>query len=378
MSQSPSIMRSSWLAIGLTAFIPYVSALNITVYQPNVPFVPSPLPPSHAQSDGDEIVSLFQTLGRTTIWKSIANITMQGDTYEPEGMVRLESGGIERYIVSAGEYTAPTTKYNATINGTDREPGAGFAHLILFDGNGSRIADATLTPEGAIEYHNGGIDYDGQNIWCTIAQYRPNSTAHVARVNPKTLVPTTVFNVKDHQGGIVHDIKTNKIYTLNWGSRNSSSFDLNRLARKAAVPGVFTEPLSVVRNPSYFVDYQVSLAPFTHELSAKVRQDCKFLGHSHYYHYRPIMLCSGVWNAGTFNLGGIALVDVETMIPVAEVPITLAAASGYPVTQNPVEVSVVDGKLRLYWLPEQHNSTLFVYEAEPGSPYEFGGSGGLY
>jgi len=89
------------------------------------------------------------------------------------------------------------------------------------------------------------------------------------------------------------------------------------------------------------------------------------------------MLCSGVWNAGTFNLGGIALVDVETMIPLAEVPITLTSAVGYPLTQNPVEVSVVDGKLRLYWMPEPRNSTLFIYEADT-TPFQFGGSGGLY
>jgi len=49
---------------------------------------------------------------------------------------------------------------------------------------------------------------------------------------------------------------------------------------------------------------------------------------------------------------------------------------GVPITQNPVDVAMVDGKLRLYWLPDQHNSTLYVYEAQPQSPYEYGGSGG--
>lgn len=137
-------------------------ALNITISQPNVPFAPSPLPLSHAESDGEEIIALFQILGRTTIWKSIANITFEGDTYEPEGMVRL---GPDRYIVSAGEYTAATVPYNKIINGTDRTTGAGFGHLIVFDGKGGRIADATLTPRGAIEYHNGGIDFDGEYIW---------------------------------------------------------------------------------------------------------------------------------------------------------------------------------------------------------------------
>lgn len=354
-------MRLSYVLAVIPALSSASSALNITTYQDDVPLVPSPLPLAHWQSDGDEIITLFQDLGRSTVWKSIANITMEGDTYEPEGMVRLARNGIERYIVSAGEYTAPTVKYNATIDGTDRSAGAGFAHLIVFSGNGTRIADATLTGEGAIEYHNGGIDYDGEHIWATIAQYRPNSTAHVARVDPFTLAPETVLHIKDHEGGIVHDVLAQKIWTLNWGSRNASMFSLAHLPHNAAHDGVFTCPEKVTRNPSYFIDYQ----------------DCKFLGHSKYYHHRAVMLCSGVATIGSFNLGGIALVDVETMTPLAEVPITMTSVTGVPVTQNPVDAAVVGGKLRMYWMPDQHNSTLYVYEAQPDSPFEFGGSGGL-
>jgi hypothetical protein len=42
-------------------------------------------------------------------------------------------------------------------------------------------------------------------------------------------------------------------------------------------------------------------------------------------------------------------------------------------TQNPVDVSVENGKLRFYWMPDQRNSTLYVYEAQPQSPFEYGG-----
>lgn len=345
-----------------------VGALNITISQPNVSFVPSPLPPPHALSDGEQIVSLFQNLGRTTTWTSIANISFQGDTYEPEGMVRLPGGtpGQDRYIVSAGEYTELTVAYNTTINGTDRTAGAGFAHLMAFGADGSRIADATLTAQGALEYHNGGIDFDGQHIWATIAQYRPNTTAHVARVDPHTLVPETMLHVRDHEGGIVHDVVSNQIWTLNWGSRNASVFALDGLSPSASADDddddddVFTAPDAVVRNPSYFVDYQ----------------DCKFLGRSAHYRHRPVMLCSGVATIGTYSLGGIAVVDVDTMLPLAEVPVPLVSALGVCIAQNPVDVAVVDGRLRLFWLPDQHNSTLYVYEAEPDSAFEFGGTGG--
>ena len=59
------------------------------------------------------------------------------------------------------------------------------------------------------------------------------------------------------------------------------------------------------------------------------------------------------------------------MIPLAELPITLQSAAGAPLTQNPIEASVEDGKLRLYFLPDEHESTLYIIEAQPDSPYEF-------
>ncbi|KAF7122465.1 hypothetical protein CNMCM5793_000490 [Aspergillus hiratsukae] len=328
------------------------AALNITVLQPGVPLVPGRLPPSHAASDGEQIAELFKNLGRSTIWKLVEKVHFEGNTFEPEGIVRL---GDDRYFVSAGEYIVPTVSYgNGTIiNGTDRTAGEGFAHMMIFDGQGKRIADATLTERGAIEYHNGGIDYDGQYIWATIGQYRPNSTATVVRIDPYTVEPTTVLHANDHYGGIVHDTRTDDIVCLNWGSRNASTWNLRK---KFAQPLAFTPPRSIVRNPSYYVDYQ----------------DCKFLGHPMAFDRRPVMLCSGVATlSNNLNLGGIAIVDLETMLPLAELPITLESDLGVPVTQNPVDVSVVGGQLRFYWLPDQHNSTLYVYEAQVDSPYEY-------
>ncbi|KAL7793890.1 hypothetical protein V8C43DRAFT_280601 [Trichoderma afarasin] len=325
--------------------------LNITLHDDS-PLAPSPLPPSHAASDGEKIINLFQTLGRTTIWKSIANISFQGDTFEPEGLVRL---GPDRYVVSCGEYTEHTQKYPHPINGTDRTPGKGFAHLMTYNGKGERIADATITREGEEEYHNGGLDYDGRWIWGTIAQYRPNSTAYVYKADPYTLKPQTVLRYADHLGGIVHDTTRNRLTTLNWGSRNATVWALKDGA--AAVCST-KKPKSTTRNPSYFVDYQ----------------DCKWLGRSEFYNGASVMLCSGVTALdGGYSLGGIALVHTETMQPLAEVPIMLKSALGVRMTQNPMDVSVENGKLRLYWLPDQRNSTLYIYEAEPNSPFEYVG-----
>jgi hypothetical protein len=204
-------------------------------------------------------VTLFNRLGRTTVWNLVEKIPFEGDMGEPEGMVRL---GDDRYFVSAGDFIVRPVRYDggAIINGTDRSPGFGFAHLIVFDGKGTRIADATHSNVGDIEYHPGGIDYDGEFIWSTIAQYRPNTTAHIIRIDPRTLEATTVFRANDHYGGAVHDTKTDRLLALNWGSRNSSTWNLKS---KSLRPDRAAEPESVVRNPSFFIDYQ----------------DCKFLGH---------------------------------------------------------------------------------------------------
>jgi hypothetical protein len=146
---------------------------------------------------------------------------------------------------------------------------------------------------------------------------------------------------------------------LNWGSRNASLFCTTGNALNGN-----TTPISTTRNPSYFVDYQ----------------DCKFIGHPKYYNHRPVALCSGVATIGSgnssYNLGGIALVDLQTMVPLSEVPIALTSRLGQRMTQNPVEVNFVDGKLRMYWAPDQHNTTIYVYSAEPMSPFEYGGTGG--
>lgn len=361
---------------GLLAFSVHVGAqVNITVYQPDVPFAPTPLPAPGAASHADAVAEAFANLGRTTIWKSIANITLEGDTDEPEGIAVLfsPSGEPERFFVSTTEHVVETTPYGGgsqvIINGTDRTTGEGYAHIIVYGGDGRRIADATYTKTGDIEYHLGGIDYDGERIWGTVAQYRPNTTAYVMSVDPRTLKETVHFRYKDHLGGIVHDPLSNAVYCLNWGARNASKLGLGGHAHAQGHHGYggysrpsagsrFVPAQKVTRNPTFFVDYQ----------------DCKFLGRPRLYHHRPTMICSGLTNyvsSGLFQLGGIAIVDLETMVPLDEVPITGVSASGVVLTENPMDVTVVDGRLRFYWMPDQHNSTVYVYEAEPNSPYQF-------
>jgi hypothetical protein len=329
---SKMINASALLAL-LSSVAPMLPGVtnNITLYYPGVPIAPSPLPPPGASSRGDEIIRQFVRLDRSTGWNLVAKIEFEGDTFEPEGLVRL---GDDRYFVSAGEWTVPRSNSAA---------GEGFGRVIVYDGQGKRLADTTITESGDPEYHVGGIDYDGTYIWATLAQYRPDSTATLIRMRPDTLQPEPVLRIADHMGAVVHDLSTGNLLTLNWGARSASLWNLNY---KPASPPAFTAPRAVIKNPSHYTDYQ----------------DCKFLGHSQRYGFRPVMLCSGITKLYGTTIGGVALVDMESMVPLYEVPLTMVSDNGVLVTKNPMDVAIVDGRLRLFFLPDEWNSTLYVYE----------------
>jgi hypothetical protein len=78
------------------------SALNITYYHGNtgspiLPYASLPAPHVHRNAVADT--------GRSTVWKLVEAVPLEGETLEPEGMVRL---GPDRIVISAGEYTALT------------------------------------------------------------------------------------------------------------------------------------------------------------------------------------------------------------------------------------------------------------------------------
>ncbi|PKS05445.1 hypothetical protein jhhlp_008821 [Lomentospora prolificans] len=340
----------SFVGVAFSAAVTH-AALNITYFNNHTAdtIAPARLPLPGSSSQSEEIIRQFTALGRSTTWNLVEKVDFEGSTWEPEGIVRV---GADRYYVSAGEYVQKTEKYPHPINGNDRTTGIGFAHMIVFDGKGRRVADASISKEGETEYHNGGIDYDGTYIWATLSEYRPNSTATVVRMRPSTLEPESILRVRDHQGGVVHDLSTGNLVTLNWGSRQASLWSLNY--PREPLPE-FTTPLSTTKNPSNWIDYQ----------------DCKFLGHSKTYDYRAVMMCSGIADIGggdgqqeKVRIGGVAIVDMLTMVPLADVPIAMVTDKGAAMAKNPFDVALVDGKLRLYFLPDEEHSTLYVYEAK--------------
>ena len=255
------------------------------------------------------------TLTRNTQWNLVQSVRMSFDTYHPQGLVKTPEG----FILSSVEVR-------------NRNAGEGVGHLFKVSAAGALTADLKLG-EGAI-YHPGGIDFDGESVWVPVAEYRPESQSIIYKVDPKTMRATEVFRFPDHIGAIVHNTDDGTLHGVSWGSRRFYRWTLD--GKNAAR----------TLNPSHYVDYQ----------------DCKYVGSRR-------MLCTGVTeirraaNVEPLRLGGIDLIDLGSGRPIHQVPLLLWTESGLDMTHNPVWLEPTPTGIRGYFIPEDNNSRMYVYEA---------------
>jgi hypothetical protein len=293
---------------------------------------------SGAALANDLVAERVQKLTRAVRWQPVAEVPLAFRTHHPQGMVKIG----DALYVSSVEIIKPTTRYPELRDGYDRDTGEGAGHLFKIDLKGNLLGDLKLG-EGSI-YHPGGMDYDGRHIWVPAAEYRPNSRAIVYRVDPQKMTAAEVFRVNDHIGGIVHNTDDRTLHGVSWGSRRLYKWTLGR---DGNVTNAGTPPEKLrVANRSHYIDYQ----------------DCHYVGGRR-------MLCSGLNNyrmkadGPVFPLGGLELVDLKSDQPLFQVPVELWSPSGKPMTQNPFWVEASDKGLRAYFIPDDDNSTLFVFEA---------------
>lgn len=276
-------------------------------------------------------------LTRTSHWTLVESVRLGFKTHHPQGLVKIG----EDFYLSSVEITTRTKPYAQPVEGYDRDTGEGAGHLFKFDRSGRLLADLKLG-EGAT-YHPGGIDYDGRHIWVPVAEYRPNSRAILYRVDPVTMKASEVLRFADHIGALVHNTDDRTLHGASWGSRRFYRWPLDRDGR-VTNGGVAPKEFRTL-NPSHYVDYQ----------------DCKYAG-------RGRMLCTGVTEmrapagAAPFRLGGIDLVNLKDGRAMHQVPVLLWTPGGLSMTQNPVWLEPDGDGLRAYFIPEDDNSTLYIYE----------------
>ena len=273
----------------------------------------------------DPLVDKFRKIKQLTsqTWQPVDTIELKHPVYHPQGMVKIGNN----FFISAVQILERTEKFSYPVaeGQPDRTQGSGTGHLFKFDRSGALVDEITLGEKESRIYHPGGIDYDGQNIWVAVAQYRPHSQSIIYRVNPKTLEYQEVFRVRDHIGGVVFDRQKRVLHGVSWGSRDFYTWSPQG------------EELNHRVNGSYYVDYQ----------------DCQFVP-------ARFMLCSGTKNyslpgVGMFAFGGLELVDLASHTPIHQVPVLLYPDEENPevvLTRNSMFAELEGGSIRFYFLPE--------------------------
>ena len=292
-------------------------------------------PPRAAERD-DALVATFDNVSRSTAWTRTETIDLDFNTHHPQAM---EVVG-DRIFLSSVEIVEPTVRYpDGPVGGYDRTPGKGVGHLFVLDRSGNLLEDIVLG-EGD-RYHPGGIDYDGENIWVPVAEYRPDSAALVYRVDAETYEAQKMFSVEDHIGGVVRDQVTGRLVGQSWGSRRF--YEWTEAGRQK----------DFWLNENHFLDYQ----------------DCEYVA-------TRKALCSGVTGlpaqpgaATGYELGGFAMIDLKDDHRILhEVPVQLWSTAGHVITRNPTDIDADGSHLTMYAAPDDYQegvgTQILVYEAD--------------
>jgi hypothetical protein len=279
----------------------------------------------------------FSAVTRDTVWSLADRLHLDFETFHTEGLAITR----HHLFLSAVEILEPTHPYPVPVHGYDRTPGKGIGHLFVMDRQGHLQKDIVLG-EGH-RYHPGGIAFDGTDVWVPVAEYRPDSSAVLYRVDASTLRVTREFKVRDHIGGVVLDGSTGHLVGNTWGSRRFYEWDRHG------------HRLATWQNTGYFVDYQ----------------DCQYVRTAK-------MLCGGVTNlpqtpaaggaASVYELGGMALIDLRTHRTLREVPFQKWSTAGHVMTRNPLKLAATGDCLDLWAAPDNGDegvgTVVFHYRAD--------------
>ena len=292
--------------------------------------------PAHrAPHSDDALVQTFENVSRSTVWSRTATLDLDFETYHPQAM---EVVG-DRIYLSSVEIIEPTVRYPEPVDGYDRTPGKGLGHLFVLDRDGQLLKDIVISDGN--RYHPGGLDYDGEFLWLPVAEYRPNSSADIYRIDPTTYDVTKLFTVSDHIGGVVRDQETGHLVGQSWGSRRFYDWTVGGRQKGSWL------------NENHFLDYQ----------------DCEYVASRK-------ALCSGVTGlpaqpgaATGYELGGLVMIDLRDRHRILhEVPLQQWSTAGHVITRNPTDLDADGSHLTLYAAPddsgEAAGTQILVYEAD--------------
>ena len=246
------------------------------------------------------------SITRATTWQLVDELPLRFDSHHPQGMARLGS-----------------TWWISTVD-IDARRGL----VMAVDERGNLIEQTPIGDES--RYHPGGMDFDGAALWIPCAEYRPDSTTTVYRLEPGG-APEHAFDVDDHVGALARCGSDGDLVGWSWGSRRFYRWSVDGQRLTARV------------NPGFFVDHQ----------------DCQWLDTGH-------LLCGGVAEVGLASgpgwLGGLGLLDVDDLVMEREVPFPIySSTSGRVATHNPLWSEVRGDQLIVHLLPDDGMGTILSY-----------------
>jgi hypothetical protein len=282
--------------------------------------------------------SRLKQLTASSVWTKVGETKLAGAAYHPQGLVRIA----EAYYLSTVEILSGQSKLDPAIDGYDRTPGTGKGHVLKFDLNGALLADLQIG-EGTV-YHPGGMDFDGANLWVPVAEYRPDSQALLYRIDPLAMRATKLFGFNDHIGGLSRNVDDNSLHGISWGSRRFYRFSLD--SRQSASPEALIPPKDLRKlNHAFYIDYQ----------------DNQYLGNNEML-YTGLTSFAATPSSNAFALGGFEIVDLETGLPVHQVPIKLYATSRRPMTTNATWFEATANGIRAYFVPDDDVAAIHIYD----------------
>lgn len=268
----------------------------------------------------------FRKLGKDSLEQPVETRKINFPTYHPQGMTAVG----DRFFLSSVEVI-------------DRAAEQGRGHLFELDRQGNLLREIQLG-EGPL-YHPGGIDYDGTDIWVSVAAYRPDSAAIVYAVDPETMESREVLRFSDHLGAVSHFPDKGLLIGVNWGSRGFYRWKTEQRDGVWSVP----DPANPLKqdNGNHYIDYQ----------------DMQRISGT------PFVLCAGLQsfrNADSrrpaLSLGGIDMVHIDEFRAYHQIPMPVRPTLLPAWTQNPFFVESFEQGLRFFFIPEDNNSFIHIFE----------------
>lgn len=251
------------------------------------------------------LADTFLRVDRATTWTLVESLPLPFDVRHPQGMVRVEG-----------------VWWISTVDTTDRT-----GWVLAVDALSGALLDRIPVGDET-RFHPGGLDFDGAALWIACAEYRPKSSATIARLVPGERSAEVAFAVDDHVGAVVRLGVGGDLVGWTWGSRHFKRWRLDG-----------TEVLDV-RNPGHFVDHQ----------------DGQWLG-------GDLVLCGGV---GLDALGGIGVLRGIDLTMLREVPFPkVSPTTGRAGTQNPIFAEEVGDDAVVHLLPDDGEAGAIYSYATP-------------